>query len=456
MRQKFLSLAEKRDLLALLLRKEVERTPCVPPARDVSQDDAVGKSAETSLADERVAHHRQQFPALANKAYFNYGAHGTLPRPAIEAVLRSYEYMQQWGPFSTEINEWVRHEISRTKTYLAAQLGAPAETIALTENVTTGCNIVLWGLDWQAGDHILLTNCENPGIVAAVQSVARRFHLEVSTCPVMETLRQGTALDAVARGLRARTRLVVLSHVLWNTGQVLPLADIAGLCRSHAQTNRRLRMLVDGAQAFGVLPLKMEEPGADFYAFTGHKWLCGPEGVGGLYVRPEALEDVQPTFAGWRGVSIDKTDGAVSWQRGAQRFEVSTSAYPLFAGLRSAIDLHESFDSTENRYAKQLRLSRYLWEKLKAASEDLPTAAIEPLQTSPPETGIVIIRLNGHAHQQVVHFLEAEGCYVRAMYDPECLRFCLHYFSTQAEIDRLVSLLQHYVSQRSERHAGAS
>jgi L-cysteine/cystine lyase len=458
MRHKSLSLDEKRDLLALLLRKEIERTPSILSSRDGLRDESVGDvNAGAALANERVARHRQQFPALANKSYFNYGAHGTLPRPAIEAALRSYEYAQQWGPFSTEVNEWAQQEISRTKAYLAAQLGASADTIALTENVTVGCNIALWGLDWQAGDHILLTDCENPGIVAAVQAIARRFHLEVSTCPVMESLKQGTPLDAVAQGLRARTRLVVLSHVLWNTGQVLPLADIADLCRSHAQeTGGRIRMLVDGAQSFGALPLKMEESGADFYAFTGHKWLCGPEGVGGLYVRPEALEELQPTFVGWRSVSIDKTDGALSWQRGAQRFEVATSAYPLFAGLRSAIDIHDSFDSTENRYARILRLSRYLWEKLKAASEALPTAAIECLQTSPPETGIVIIRLSGHAHQQVAHFLEAEGCYARAMYDPECLRFCAHYLTTQTEIDRLVYLLQHYVSQRSERPAGSS
>ncbi len=448
---KSLSLDEKRALLALLLRKELEETPPVLSKRDVVRPDAAVENIGADAAgDERVAQHRKQFPALAGKSYFNYGAHGTLPRPAIEAVLRSYEYAQQWGPFSTEVNEWVQQEMSRTRACLAAQLGTAAESIALTENVTIGCNIVLRGLDWQAGDHILLTDCENPGIVAAVNALAQRYRLEVSTCPVLETLNQGSPLDAIKRHLRATTRLVVVSHILWNTGQVLPLAEIADLCRSHAKSQGRIRILVDGAQSVGVLPLKLPETNVDFYAFTGHKWLCGPEGVGGLYVNPDALEELQPTFVGWRSVNIDKTDGALSWQQDARRFEIATSAYPLLAGLRSAIEVHDKFDSIAVRYASILKLSRYLWEKLRAASETKSAAAIECLQTSPPESGLVVIRLKGHRHQHAAHFLEAEGCMLRAMYEPECLRICLHYLTTLSEIDRLVELLQNYVGSRHQ------
>lgn len=436
-RQKPLSLEEKRELLGLLLRKEIERTP--------------------ADSDERLESHRRQFPALAEKAYFNYGAHGTMPRPAIDAVVRSYEHVQRWGPFSTEVNEWVGREIERTAASLAALVGAPAENVALTENATVGCAIVLWGLDWRAGDHILLSDCENPGIVAAVGALARRFRLEVSTCAVSRATGRGALLDAVASGLRARTRLVVLSHVLWNTGRVLPLGEVADLCRSRGGAGGPVRVLADGAQSVGVLPLKVAESGVDFYAFTGHKWLCGPEGVGGLYVSPEAVEELQPTFAGWRGVNVDKADGSLSWREGARRFEVSTSAYPLFAGMRRAADIHDGFDSADGRYERILRLSRSLWEKLRAAGEAGQTAAIECLQTSPPESGIVAVRLNGHDHQRAVYHLEAEGCYGRAMYDPDCLRFCLHYFTTPAEVDRLVELLRHYVGRgRRSTHAPAA
>src|ERR1044072_5761206 len=335
-----LSVDEKRELLADLLRRKMQRRP---NGETVSGSTAV-------LTQARVEDYRRQFPALDGKSYFNYGAHGTLPRPAMDAVLESWEYMQKWGPFSTEINDWIQQEVSKTIACRATQLGATPQMIALTENVTAGCNIVLWGLDWQQGDHILISDCENPGIVAAIHEVARRFHLHVSA------FRAGTSepatIEAIARGLRSNTRLVVISHVLWNTGQVLPLPKIAELCRSNRINRGRTLLLADGAQSVGVLPLNLANSGADFYAFTSHKWLCGPEGIGGIFVAPESLEFVQPTFVGWRSVNIDEADGSFTWQPGARRFHISTSAYPLFGGLGRAVSIPEDVPPIGKRYPR--------------------------------------------------------------------------------------------------------
>lgn len=420
-----LSVDEKRELLADLIRRKMQRRP---------NGETVSEST-TVLTQARVEDYRRQFPALDGKSYFNYGAHGTLPRPAMDAVLGSWEYMQKWGPFSTEINDWIQQEVSKTIACLATQLGATPQMIALTENVTAGCNIVLWGLDWQQGDHILISDCENPGIVAAIHEVARRFHLHVSA------FRAGTSepatIEAIARGLRSNTRLVVISHVLWNTGQVLPLTKIAELCRSNRINQGRSLLLVDGAQSVGVLPLNLANSGADFYAFTSHKWLCGPEGIGGIFVAPESLEFVQPTFVGWRSVNIDEADGSFTWQPGAHRFHVSTSAYPLLAGLRRAISIHEDFAPIEKRYARILDLSRYVWERLQQS------ATVECLQDSPPETGLVFLRSKSNPHK-VVRYLETQNCYTRSMYEPECIRVSIHYVTTRDELDRLVELLQNY------------
>ncbi len=421
-----LSVDEKRDLLADLIRRKMQRWP---------NGELSGSSA--ILTQARIDDHRRQFPALDGKTYLNYGAHGTLPRPAIDAVLDSWEYMQKWGPFSTEINDWIQQEVSKTIACLGTQLGAAPETIALTENVTNGCNIVLWGLDWQQGDHLLISDCENPGIVAVIQEVARRFRLHVSSFRVDTS--ENATIESIARGLRPNTRLVVISHVLWNTGQVLPLTKIAELCRSNRVNRERTLLLVDGAQSVGVLPVNLAASGADFYAFTSHKWLCGPEGVGGLFVAPESLEFVQPTFVGWRSVRIDESDGSFSWQPGAHRFHVSTSAYPLLAGFRRAISIHDDFAPIEKRYDRILELSRYVWERLQQFAPD-----IECLQESPPETGLVFIRSKANPPHQIVRYLETQNYYTRFMYEPECLRLSLHYFTTRNEVDRFADLLQNF------------
>jgi len=385
----------------------------------------------------QLEQHRQQFPALANKAYFNFGGQGTMPQASLEAIQQAYEYVQHNGPFCGGVNAWVMEEGNQTRQAIASEFGAPVETITLTEDVTVGCNIPMWGIDWQAGDHMLLTDCEHPGVIATAQEIARRFQVEVSTCPIMATLNEGNPTEVIAQHLQPRTRLVVLSHLLWNTGQVLPVTEIVEVCRNYSASSQLIRVLVDAAQSAGSLPLNLTELGADFYAFTGHKWLCGPEGIGGLYIRPDALESISPTFSGWRGIVIDEAGKPVGWKPDARRFEVATSAYPLYAGLRKAIATHQQWGTPQERYEQICQRSEYLWQRLSELDN------VRTLATSPPKAGLVsFVLTNGHAHKKLVDSLEQQGFMLRTILDPDCVRACVHYFTKPAEIDQLIKAIK--------------
>lgn len=390
-------------------------------------------SSTTSSLDS----YRQQFPGLQDKAYFNYGGQGPMPDAAIAAIQQSFQRIQQSGPFSRKVNAWVTEEGERTRAAIAAELGAPPTTITLTEDVSVGCNIALWGIDWRFGDHLLLSDCEHPGIIAAAQEIQRRFGIEVSTCPLKATLNEGDPVEVVARGLRSSTRLVVLSHILWNTGQVLPLAEIVAACHSYNRT-RPVRVLVDAAQSVGVLPLNLTQLEADFYAFTGHKWWCGPEGVGGLYVHPAAIDSLAPTFIGWRGIITDNGGQPTGWKPDGRRYEIATSAYPLYAGLRSAIALHHQFGTVQERYQRICTLSRMLWQRLTQLSQ------VTCLRTTAPQAGLVSFQLPGKSHEQLAQFLEERGLMVRTILNPDCVRACVHYFTAESELDRLVEAIEFF------------
>ncbi|MGK7876554.1 MAG: aminotransferase class V-fold PLP-dependent enzyme [Xenococcaceae cyanobacterium] len=391
----------------------------------------------TLRANSNLEQHRQQFPGLANKVYFNFGGQGTLPRAALEAIIDAYEYIQQQGPFSLRVNAWIKQKIALTRKAIADELGAPPETITLTENVTAGCNIALWGIDWQAGDHILMTDCEHPGVIAIVGEIARRFQVEVSTYPIIATLNQGDPVEMIAQHLQPNTRLVVLSHLLWNTGQLLPLAEIVKVCHNYSQSAKSVQVLVDAAQSVGSLPLNLTELEADFYAFTGHKWLCGPAGVGGLYVRPEVLESLNPTFIGWRSVKTNEKDKPTGWKVDGARFEVATSPYPLYEGLRGAIATHQQWGTPEKRYQQICQLSKYLWQGLSQVE------GINCLRTSPPEAGLVSFRVKGNkSPEKLVQSLEQQGFLLRTIADPACIRACVHYFTLPAEIEQLVEAIE--------------
>ncbi|MEC4982485.1 MAG: aminotransferase class V-fold PLP-dependent enzyme [Oscillatoria sp. PMC 1068.18] len=377
--------------------------------------------------------YRQQFPALSNKAYFNFGGQGTMSEAALSAIYQAYKKTQTDGPFGLKINAWLQEEVADTRAAIAAELGVTPETITLTENVTVGCNIALWGINWQPGDHILLTDCEHPGIIAAVGEIARRFQVEVSTCPILATLNAGDPVAAIAAHLQGNTRLVVISHLLWNTGQLLPLGKIVELCHNH--TPKPVKILVDAAQSVGSLPLKLSELKADFYAFTGHKWLCGPTGLGGLYVRPEVREELQPTFIGWRGITTKKALPQ-GWKTDGSKFEVATSAYPQFVGLRTAIAIQQKWGNSEERYQQICQNSEYLWQRLQEIK------LLNCLLSSPPEAGLVSFQLANIAHQKFVKSLEDRGLLLRTIADPDCIRACVHYFTSTAEIDQLVTVIK--------------
>jgi L-cysteine/cystine lyase len=376
-------------------------------------------------------HHRSQFPALANKIYFNYGGQGPMPQGAMDAITQAQAYIQEIGPFGYEAYRWIAPQKEASRSAIASVLNVDKETITLTDNVTTGCNIAMWGLPWQAGDHLLLSDCEHPGVIAIAQEISRRFAVDVTSCPVSDTLNAGNPVDIITENLRPNTRLVVLSHVFWNTGQVLPLDKISDVCKR----NNSL-LLVDAAQSFGVLPLDLTDLEVDFYAFTGHKWLCGPAGVGGLYVSAAAREHLQPTFIGLNGLILDSQGQPANWLPDGRRYEVSTIATPLYVGLKEAIAIHDQWGTAKDRYQQICNSSQYLWEKLTQLAD------VNCLKKSPPESGLVSFQLPNHQlHMQLVQFLESQKILTRTIANPSCIRLSVHYLTLESEIDQLVAAI---------------
>jgi L-cysteine/cystine lyase len=246
---------------------------------------------------------RNHCPALANKTYFNYGGQGPLPTPSLEAITSSWQQIQELGPFTTDVWPFIGREVNSTRALLAGLCGVAPHRLALSENVTSGCVLPLWGLPLQPGERILIGDCEHPGVVAACQELARRRQLQVDTLPVKQ-LRGGgdqqaqtdaDVLSALTANLHANTRLVVLSHLLWNTGQRMPITAVAMQLSQHPS---HPYLLVDAAQSFGQIPVAEAAAASDIYAFTGHKWACGPEGLGGVALSERVLAEASPTLIG--------------------------------------------------------------------------------------------------------------------------------------------------------------
>jgi L-cysteine/cystine lyase len=381
-------------------------------------------------------------PALTNKTYFNYGGQGPLPSPSLAAINEAWATISELGPFTTDVWPFVERTTAELRQRLATWLTVGPHRIALTENVTAGCVLPLWGLPWLEGDELLLSDAEHPGVVAACLELARRQRLVVRRFAVAQW--RGTpeasdagVLEALDAALTPRTRLVALSHLLWNTGQTMPIEAVAIRLAAHPY---HPWLLVDGAQSFGSLPLGAAAAAADIYAVTGHKWCCGPEGLGAVALSERVLADSSPTLIGWRSLSHEGVSGS-AFHGDARRFEVATSCTPLLAGLSTSLQLLEAEGNAESRLEMISARSRQLWSGLQEI------AGLRPLLEVPPPAGLVSFQLDGTggldgtAGAALVRRLGEQGIWLRTLDDPPCVRACTHLTTTATEVDLLLDTL---------------
>ena len=228
---------------------------------------------------------RSGFPVLGNCAYLNAGTEGPVPAAVAEAVTDRVARDVAGGRAGKAYFDELLDLAARARAGYASVLGATVESVALTGSTTDGVNTVIGGLSFTAGDEIVTTDEEHPGLLAPLRRAALRSGVVVRVVPF------GDLRGSIRPGV---TKLVACSHVSWVGGRV---ADVAGLVATGVP------VLLDAAQAIGAVPVDVQALGVDYYAASGQKWLCGPEGSGCLYVRPDRLELLEPPWPGYSTVS---------------------------------------------------------------------------------------------------------------------------------------------------------
>ncbi len=367
---------------------------------------------------------RAQLPSLAAGASLNTGGCGPLPLAAARAL-----------------EEWAREAVGRVRGSLAAfhameadaqalraaagrVVGAPAERMALTANTTSGLNVVLWGLDWRAGDEIVATALEHPGLTVPLGVIARRHGVTVRWIDPDGT-GEGLA-GAVAGACGPRTRLLALSHVSWATGAELDVAGAAAAARAAGAM-----VLVDGAQSAGAIPVDAAALGVDGYAFPAHKWLLGPEGLGALWLSPEATERIDLTVSGYESGTGHGPGGAVDPHPGARRHEVSTWPAALLPAWRASLEWLEGLGwEWIHRRTRQ--------ERARAHEALAGVDGVRVLTPPGPAAGLVTFVIAGRVAQEACAALAERGVIVRWLERPAALRASLGFFSDDGDREMLV------------------
>jgi L-cysteine/cystine lyase len=350
-----------------------------------------------------------EFPVLERFAYLNAGTLGPLSRATIAAMEERTRWDNEHGRGGKEFFENMLALRARVREKLATLIGAPTDRLALTSSTTEGCNLVFAGFDLGPDDEVVTTDSEHPGLLAPLHVTGARVRVaEVTTRPAAE------ALEAILAEVTPRTRLLALSHVIWTTGQVIPVHEL--------KRETRLPILVDGAQSVGAIPVNVGE--LDFYTVSCQKWLCGPEPIGALYVRdPEGL---RIAFASYFTLQKIERDGTFVPKEGALRFDTGWLPTAGLAGLEAALD-----EAPEWRFERAAEVT----ERCRLALGERFEVVSEPRQGT-----LVSFVPPGDPVEDAVRLYDA-GVIVRDLPGTGWLRASCGWWTSDDDLGRLVGAL---------------
>jgi L-cysteine/cystine lyase len=373
---------------------------------------------------------RQELPVLERLVYLNTGTAGPLPRRTVAAITAANERQMLDGRASFKVYmEDYFPLLNDVRARFARLLGADVGEVAITHHTTEGMNIAIWGLNWQAGDEIVATSHEHEAGLLPAYAVARRYGLDLRVVDVMDTSGDAdTVAASVIAALSPRTRLVVLSHVTFTTGAVLPVQAIAA-----AAHRQGALVAVDGAQSAGAIPVDVHALDVDFYAVPGQKWLCGPEGVGALYVRKACLSALAPTYIGGFALrdfeAMDLT-GHFLPAPDARRYEQSSLYWPALYGMQESLRWLEEDLGWSWLFARTAAITA----RCRALLGELPGVT---LHTPSQQGGLTAFTVAGLEAQDTATQLSEQGIIIRPIPHYNWLRVATGFFTTEADVVRL-------------------
>ena len=272
--------------------------------------------------------------------------------------------------------------------------GDDPKNVVFTKSITESLNVLLRGL-LHAGDHVLVSAMEHNAVMRPLQLLGREVGPDEPVPADMLTFsripcdKEGNLeLEYLPKQMRANTKAIIMTHASNVCGTLLPVAMVGAFCKEQG-----LFFILDSAQSAGLFPINMQELGVDALAFTGHKGLLGPQGIGGFILREHMVEQVAPLLVGGTG-SLSHTERTPGFM--PDKFEAGTLNLPGIAGLAAGVGWLKE-QGLERIRAHELALTAQLLAGL-ATLEQQGLLRIVGRRDCEQRTSVVSI---AHTHQDI-------------------------------------------------------
>ncbi|MCK4491438.1 MAG: cysteine desulfurase [Candidatus Altiarchaeales archaeon] len=390
---------------------------------------------------------REDFPILEQGMIYMDSAASTLtPEPVLDSIVGYYRgYRANIHRGSYRISQTASDRYERARSTVAGFINADERELAFTKNTTEGINLIALSLGWKKGDKIVTTLLEHHSNLLPWLRLRRKGVELITIKPSYEgILDVGDFKDVIDD----KTKLVAVGHISNVLGSIAPVEEIGEICK-----DKSCLFLVDGAQSAPHITVDVKKIRCDFFAFSAHKML-GPTGVGGLYMREDLVDELEPGVLGG-GTVADVSMNGYELKKTSDRWEAGTPNIAGAIGFERAVNYLKDvgMDEIESH-------ERRLVKKLVAGLGDMEGKGVEFYGPRTPDSrvGIVPFNVDGLEPDEVARLLEVKAdidvrsgdhCAMPLMRDvlgiEGSVRASLYVYNTLGEVEKFISAMEEII-----------
>jgi cysteine desulfurase/selenocysteine lyase len=372
----------------------------------------------------------EDFPN-SGKIYLNNASVSLMPSQSIEAMKDFLISYNSLGPDSINSEPFITEKLQNIRKIIAKIINCQPEEVILTQSTTDGINIVANGISFEQNSNIIIRGLSHEHHAnfypwLRLQNQTKIKSLSIDKNGFFDFNELKSLLDN-------NTKLVAISHALYNTGSILPVEKIRNMLENNTL------FFIDSAQTVGCIGnFDMTKIKCNFMSFNGSKWLCGPMGTGLFYCNKKSHELLEPMTIGGESAMI-YNDTNLAFKDIPDKFQTGFRNYVGMVGLESSANYLLKF-GMENIRKKNIHLSNLLREEL----SKIKNIVLYGPENPQDRTSIVSFNIDGYDPQIIVKKLEKQNIVlaVREILEQKIIRASPHFFNTESEILQVIDAIK--------------
>ncbi len=370
------------------------------------------------------------FP-ISDKIYLNNASVSLMPTQSIEAMKEFLLHYNSIGPDSKDSELFVTEKLRNVRKTIAKIISCQPDEIVLTQSTTNGINFVANGLSFDNNSNMIIRGMTHEHHSNFYPWIKLKEKISIKNLPIDNN--GFFKLNDLESFIDNNTKLVALSHALYNTGSILPVEEIGKILSD------RVPFFIDSAQTIGCIgDIDVSKIQCDFMSFNGSKWLCGPMGTGLFYCNRKSSELLEPkTIGGESAIIYDNSK--LAYKELPDKFQTGFRNYVGIVGLEASANYLLDFGMNNIREKNQL-LSNLLREELSKIPNLVLYGPVDPNE----RTSIVSFNVKGFDSQEIVDKLEKQNIVlaVREIMENKIVRASPHFFNTESQILQVIDAIK--------------